>query len=62
MIDHRSGPESVEAETQARPIAVYNTSASEVAQIVQQVYQDRMSGGGGGVMSPADTNVAATGC
>jgi len=54
VLDQRTGPENVEAETQARPIAVYNTSASEVAQIVQQVYQDRMSSGGGGVMSPAD--------
>jgi type II secretory pathway component GspD/PulD (secretin) len=56
VLDQHSGPENVEAEAQARPIAVYNTSASEVAQIVQQVYQDRMSSGGGsgGVMSPAD--------
>ncbi len=54
VLDQRSGPENVEAEAQARPIAVYNTSAAEVAQIVQQVYQDRMAGGGGGVMSPAD--------
>jgi type II secretory pathway component GspD/PulD (secretin) len=32
---------------------VYNNTASEIAQLVQQLYQDRMSGPGG-VMSPAD--------
>ena len=53
VLDQRTGPENVEAEAQARPIAVYNTSAAEVAQIVQQVYQDRMAGGSG-VMSPQD--------
>jgi type II secretory pathway component GspD/PulD (secretin) len=54
VLDQRTGPENVEAEAQPRPIPVYNTTASEVAQIVQQVYQDRMAGGGGGVMSPQD--------
>ena len=54
VLDQRSGPENVEAEAQPRPIPVYNTTAAEVAQIVQQVYQDRMAGGGGGVMSPQD--------
>jgi type II secretory pathway component GspD/PulD (secretin) len=54
VLDQRTGPENVEADAQARPIAVYNTSAAEVAQIVQQVYQDRMAGGTGGVMSPQD--------
>ena len=41
VLDQRTGPENVEAEAQPRPIPVYNTTASEVAQIVQQVYQDR---------------------
>lgn len=53
VLDQRSGPENVEAEAQPRPIPVYNTTASEVAQIVQQVYQDRMAGPSG-VMSPAE--------
>src|SRR5947207_15900248 len=53
VLDQRTGPENVEAEAQPRPIPVYNTTAAEVAQIVQQVYQDRMAGGGG-VMSPQD--------
>jgi type II secretory pathway component GspD/PulD (secretin) len=54
VLDQHSGPENVEAEAQARPIAVFNTSAAEVAQIVQQVYQDRMASGGSAVMSPQD--------
>src|SRR5262249_48431490 len=40
VLDQRSGPESVEAEAQPRPIPVYNTTAAEVAQVVQQVFQD----------------------
>ena len=54
VLDQRSGPENVEAEAQPRPITLYNTSAAEVAQIVQQVYADRMAGGSGAVMSPQD--------
>jgi type II secretory pathway component GspD/PulD (secretin) len=53
VLDQRNGPESVEAEAQARPIPVYNTTASDIAQIVQQVYQDRMTGPGA-VMSPQE--------
>ena len=53
VLDQRSGPENVEAEAQARAIPVYTTSATEIAQIVQQVYQDRMAGAAG-VMSPQD--------
>jgi type II secretory pathway component GspD/PulD (secretin) len=53
VLDQRAGPENVEAEAQARPIPVYNTTAAEIAQIVQQVYQDRMSGPGA-AMSPQD--------
>ncbi len=53
VLDQRTGPENVEADGQARSIPVFNTSATEIAQIVQQVYQDRISGGGG-AMSPQD--------
>jgi hypothetical protein len=53
VLDQRSGPENVQAEAQPRAIPLYNTAASEVAQIVQQVYQDRMASAGG-VMSPQD--------
>lgn len=53
VLDQRTGPEDVEAEAQPRTIPVYNATASEIAQIVQQVYQDRMAGAAG-VMSPQD--------
>jgi len=53
VLDQRTGPEIVEAEAQPRLIPVYNTTAAEVAEIVQQVYQDRMSGPNA-VMSPQD--------
>jgi hypothetical protein len=43
----------VEAETQPRPIPVYNTAAQEIADIVQQVYADRMTGANG-TMSPQE--------
>lgn len=48
VLDQRTGPESVEADGQPRSIPVYNTTASEIAEIVRQVYQDRIAGGAAG--------------
>jgi type II secretory pathway component GspD/PulD (secretin) len=53
VLDQRTGPEDVEAEAEARLIAVYNAPAQQIANIVQQLYQDRMTGPGA-VMSPQD--------
>lgn len=53
VLDQHTGPEDVEAEARPRAIPVFNTTASDMAQIVQQVYQDRMASAGG-VMSPQD--------
>lgn len=53
VLDQRTGPDNVEADGQPRPIPVYNTSATEIAQIVSQVYQDRVTGAGA-VMSPQE--------
>jgi hypothetical protein len=53
VLDQQAGPEDVEAEAEPRLIPVYNTSASEVAQIVEQVYADRMAGANA-VMSPQE--------
>lgn len=53
VLDQRAGPEDVEAEAEARLIQVVNTSANDVAQVVQTVYQDRMSGPGA-MLSPQD--------
>jgi type II secretory pathway component GspD/PulD (secretin) len=53
VLDQRSGPENVEAEAHPRPIPVVNTTAAEMAQLVQQLYQDRMAGPGV-AMSPQE--------
>jgi hypothetical protein len=53
VLDQQTGPEDVEAEAEPRLIPVYNTTASEVAEIVQQVYADRMAGANA-VMSPQE--------
>lgn len=53
VLDQHTGPEDVEAEAQPRAIPLYNRTASDIAQIVQQVYQDRMSGAGA-VVSPQE--------
>jgi type II secretory pathway component GspD/PulD (secretin) len=53
VLDQQAGPEDVEAEAEPRLIPVYNTTASEVAQIVEQVYADRMAGANA-VMSPQE--------
>ncbi|MFH1264727.1 MAG: secretin N-terminal domain-containing protein, partial [Planctomycetota bacterium] len=51
ILDQPESPEEVLAQPKARPIRLYNMQADEVAEIVKQVYQERMgsgSGGGGG--------------
>ncbi|HVT30915.1 MAG TPA: secretin N-terminal domain-containing protein, partial [Lacipirellulaceae bacterium] len=53
VLDQRVGPESVEAEPQPRPIPVYNMTAADMAQIIQQLYQDRMTGASS-VMTPQE--------
>jgi type II secretory pathway component GspD/PulD (secretin) len=53
VLDQRTGPENVEAEAEPRLIPVYNTTASEVKEIVEQVYADRMAGANA-VMSPQE--------
>lgn len=53
VLDQRAGPEDVEAEAEARLIQVVNTSANDILQVVQTVYQDRMSGPGA-MLSPQD--------
>lgn len=54
VLDQRVGPEDVEADARPRLIPVFNTQASSIVGVVQQIYQDRMAGGGSGVMSPQD--------
>jgi len=54
VLDQRVGPEDVEADLRPRLIPVYNTQASEIATVVQQIYSDRMATGGPAVMSPQE--------
>jgi type II secretory pathway component GspD/PulD (secretin) len=54
VLDQRVGPEDVEADLRPRLIPVFNTQASEIATVVQQIYSDRMASGGPQVMSPQD--------
>ncbi len=54
VLDQRVGPEEVEADSRPRLIPVYNMQASEIATVVQQIYQDRMATGGPAAMSPQD--------
>jgi type II secretory pathway component GspD/PulD (secretin) len=54
VLDQRVGPEEVEADARPRLIPVYNTQASSIVGVVQQIYSDRMATGGPAVMSPQD--------
>ena len=54
VLDQRVGPEDVEADLRPRLIPVFNTQASEISTVVQQIYSDRMATGGPAVMSPQD--------
>jgi hypothetical protein len=54
VLDQRVGPEDVEADARPRLIPVYNTQASAIVGVVQQIYQDRMATGGPAVMSPQE--------
>jgi type II secretory pathway component GspD/PulD (secretin) len=54
VLDQRVGPEEVEADLRPRLIPVYNTQASEIATVVQQIFSDRMASGGPAVMSPQE--------
>lgn len=54
IVDQRTGPAAVEAGGKPRLIPVHNSSAEAVAEVVRQVYQDRIQGGSGGQPSPQD--------
>jgi len=53
VLDQPQSPEEILAEAKPQIIPVFNTQAEEVANVVRQVYQDRLvSGGGGGAGRP----------
>jgi len=43
ILDQQASPEDVEVIARPKLIAVYNTSAAEIADVVRQVYQDRLT-------------------
>jgi type II secretory pathway component GspD/PulD (secretin) len=58
ILDQPGSPEEVLVQARPRLIPVFNTGASEIAEIVKQVYAERMAGAGGaaggGMPSPQD--------
>lgn len=55
VIDQPRGPDRIESTGVARLITVENTSASDIAAVVREVFKDRLDGGsGGGQPSPQD--------
>ena len=62
ILDQKEGPVEVLAESKPRPIPLFNTVADEVAEIVREVYQDRISTSSRGrQMSPQDMFAAMRG-
>lgn len=54
VIDQPRGPDPIESTGSARLIKLENTSASDVATVVREVFADRLGGGGSGQPSPQD--------
>jgi hypothetical protein len=56
ILDQPGSPEEVLVQARPRLIPVFNTSATEIAEIVKQVYAERMAGTGaaGGMPGPQD--------
>jgi type II secretory pathway component GspD/PulD (secretin) len=52
ILDDRESPEEILAAPKPRLIPVFNTQAEEVANVVRQVYQDRMAGQAAGAGRP----------
>ncbi len=54
VIDQPRGPDPIESTGLPRLIRLENTSATDVATVVRQVFADRLGGGGGGEPNPRD--------
>ncbi|QDU57964.1 secretin N-terminal domain-containing protein [Aeoliella mucimassa] len=54
VLDQRIGPTEIEAEGVPRLIPVVNTSATDIAEVVKQMYPGRIEGASGGQPSPED--------
>ncbi|MBN2292001.1 MAG: hypothetical protein JXM70_06215 [Pirellulales bacterium] len=54
ILDRPGSPEDVPAEPRPRLIPIINTAASDIAEIVKEVYKDRFSSGNSRATSPAE--------
>lgn len=52
ILDQEKGPEPVAVQPKARVIPVVNTAAEDIAELVKEVYSDRLIGGGGAGQRP----------
>lgn len=57
IIDQRESPEDVLAQSKPRMIPVYNTSATEVAEVVREVFQERMVSSGRNQRGPSPQEI-----
>ena len=57
VLDQPTSPEEIEVDAPPRLIPVYNMAASQVAAVVQQVYQDRVRSTGGGQQQPSPEDI-----
>jgi type II secretory pathway component GspD/PulD (secretin) len=57
ILDQPTSPEEVQVDAPPRLIPVYNTSASQIATVVQQVYQDRMRSTPGQQQQPSPEDI-----
>ncbi|MCS7303942.1 MAG: hypothetical protein NZ602_02380 [Thermoguttaceae bacterium] len=53
ILDQEKGPEPVAVQPKARVIPVFNTAAEDIADLLREVYSDRLIGGGGGQRPPS---------
>jgi len=54
VLDRREGPEEIPAQPKPRLIPVVHTSASEMAEVLKEVYQDRLVGSGTRPLTPQE--------
>jgi len=52
ILDQEKGPEPVAVQPKARVIPVINTAAEDIAELLREVYSDRLIGGGAGQRPP----------
>jgi type II secretory pathway component GspD/PulD (secretin) len=59
ILDQRESPEEILAQPKPRLIPVHNTSAGEIAEVVRQVYQERLASASSGGRGPSPQEFVA---